>query len=103
MSVAHLVKEANLAFALNTHLFSLIEPSSSTTSSSPTKSTTDIPSSKVAPYIEQKHLATKQPNTWRGLAEKLVLAVVAIVIAQLLRRGAAPYLAEKWGIIGLAK
>lgn len=108
--LAHLVKEANLAFALNTQLFSLIQPTSHHTSngvsSSPTSNGSKSKSiSKGSPSQKVEQIvSTASPTSifkW-GILGRVITVVLAILVGQALRR-VGPYLGERWALTGGGK
>jgi len=105
-----LVKEANLAFALNTHLFSLIRPS---LSSSLVPRKTPAKPQRELRYYERREIERKQreaqklltngpeiPNTWGQMIEKLVLFGIAAVLGGVLSQVVIPYVIKYVGRIG---
>jgi len=102
-----LIKEANLAFALNTHLFSLIRPDSSLVPRNPPR--------KAQPelrYYEKRELERLRkekerleregpvvPNTWREMIERFGLFAVAVIMGVLITQVVLPYLSKVVGPI----
>lgn len=101
------MKEANLAFALNTHLFSLIQPTSVPSASSTAKTSKTSPVEAVAQSARVATARAAQarphsPFSWSGSGtlDKVIMVLVAVLVGQALRRGV-PYLGEQWEMLGL--
>ena len=112
--IEYLVKEANLAFALNTHLFALINPPSATAASSSSlviNSDGKVNSSSSAAVINkpldpsqphkryyelnQKNKEEQvKPKSWRELIERFALAAIAVFIGQIVAKYGIPYARE---------
>jgi hypothetical protein len=108
---ARLVKEANLAFALNTHLFSLIRPPTESSALVTVDSTSgslvaaDVfkrPEYAGLRYFEIRELERQRklrdepvvPNTWRERIERFLFFVLAAGFGLLVSRYA-PVLVQK--------
>lgn len=88
----HLVKEANLAFLLNTHLFSVIEAPSNSQSSSP-ETSIRTPRTKQVVIPGQKEQSLTKRDVLGWLFGSLAFA---LVLSQLMTRYAVPYIDEHW-------
>lgn len=96
MILAHLIKEANLAFALNTHLFSLIRPIDLTdsTAQKPKRELRYFERRELERQEREKQLLLTQepvvPNTWSERIERFALFAVTAALGVFLSQVVLP-------------